>query len=457
MESGPRAPLIPRMSHNTRLLLIAALAVAVLIVLIVRLRISSFVALLIASLGLGIAAGMPLANIAKSFQEGVGNVLANIAVVVGLGTILGKLLAESGGAEVIANALLARFGPARLPWAMLTIGFVVGLPVFFAVGLVLLAPILYALAAEKRSPFLLLAIPMVTGLSSAHGFVPPHPGPMAAIEWLHADVGKTILLSFIVGIPAALVAGPLFSMFIAPRLSIEPASLPIARKGPPPGNAPGFGITLFTICLPILLMLVATSATLILPETSRFRPALRFIGEPIVALLVATLFSFYAFGFWRGFNKSEILKFSEECLGPTAAILLIVGAGGGFNKILIASGVGDAIAVTARDFRIPILPMGFAVAALIRIATGSATVAITTAAGIMQPIAAQNTGVNLELLIMAMASGSTILSHLNDGGFWFVKEYLQFTVPQTLKTWTVMETILSLVSFAVILLLGLCL
>jgi GntP family gluconate:H+ symporter len=442
------------MSHNTKLLLLAASSVAVLIFLIVHLRISSFVALLIASLGLGIATGMPLGSIAKSFQEGVGAVLANIAVIVGLGTIMGKMLAESGGAEVVANALLNRFGARRLPWAMLLIGFIVGLPVFFAVGLVLLAPILYALAAQKREPFLVVALPMIAGLSAAHGFVPPHPGPMAAIEWLHADVGKTILLSMIVALPAAIMAGPVFSLVIAPRIKIEPNTFPV-QKLSQAANSPGFAITLFTICLPILLMLAATAATLALPEASRLRPILRFLGEPILALLIATLFSFYSFGLARGFTKADILKFSEGCLGPVAAILLIVGAGGGFNKILIASGVGDAIAATAKDFRIPLLPMGFAVAALIRIATGSATVAVTTAAGIMQPIAAQTVGINLELLILAMASGSTILSHLNDGGFWFVKEYLQLSVPETLKTWTVLETILSLVSFTVVMLLSL--
>ncbi len=434
----------PGSNHNALLLLYTALAIAGLIVLIARFKLHAFLALILASLFVGLCAGMNLPDIAKGFQEGVGTTLGFIAVVVGLGTMLGKMLAESGGAEVVARTFIRLFGAQRLPWAMLVIAFIVGLPVFFGVGLVLLIPIVFTLAKETKTPLLHLGLPLVAGLSVSHGLVPPHPGPMVAIEKLGADVGKTILYAVLIGFPTALIAGPLLGKFLSRGMHIELGGLGAqqAQKSDRK-NEPGFGVTLFTILLPVLLMLVATVADVTLTKGSRLREWADLIGSPLIAMLAATLVSFYTFGARCGFDRRQILKFTEECLGPAASIMLIVGAGGGFSKVLDYSEVDRAISSLVAGSPISPLLLGWLVAALIRVAVGSATVTITMAAAIMLPAASAAPGTNRELLVIAMGAGSLILSHLNDGGFWFVKEYFNLTVPQTLKTWTVMETIIS--------------
>jgi gluconate:H+ symporter, GntP family len=399
----------------------AIVSVLLLIILIAVFKMNAFVALILAALTAGLLAQMPLDVIAKSFSEGVGATLGSIAMVVGLGAILGKMLAESGGAESIAITVTKIFGEKRLPWAVLVIALIVGLPVFFAVGLVLLTPIIIALSRRSRVSFIKLGLPLVAGLSVAHGLIPPHPGPMLAVETLKADTAKTILYSLIIGIPAAILAGPLFLKTISFAVELPPThSKPIS-------NPPGFFVSILTITLPVLLMAFSVSA--------------------LYAMTIAVLFSFFTFGFARGFNRRQILKFTEDCVGPVANVLLIVGAGGGFNRILVASGVADFISHWVATAHFSPLILGWSVAALIRIATGSATVAITAAAGILAPVAATQP-VNLELLVIAMGSGSLILSHVNDGGFWFVKEYLNLSVTQTLRTWTVMETIIALVGLA---------
>jgi GntP family gluconate:H+ symporter len=448
------------MSHDSRLLLIALIAVVGLILLIARFKLNSFVALMLASLFVGVCSGMRLADVPRSFLEGMGKVLGEIAMVIGLGTILGKMLAESGGAEVIATRLVRSLGEKRLPWAMMLIAFIVGIPVFFSVGLVLLAPIVFTLARETKTPLLRLGIPLVAGLSVVHGLVPPHPGPVAAIGIFNdfagkVDMGKTILYSLLIGLPAAMLAGPLLGRFVSSRTAVELGGVAEQLlQATRPKNPPGLSVTVLTILLPVLLMLLATAGRLVLPEGHWLRQGTDFVGNPSVAMLVAVLFSFYSFGFGRGFNRDQLSKFSNDCLAPVALMLLVVGAGGGFSKVLSECGVGKAIAELARGANLSPLLLGWLVAALIRVATGSATVAITMAAGIVAPLAAGTPGVNLELLIIAMGAGSLILSHVNDGGFWFVKEYFNLTVPQTLKTWTVMETIISVVALILTLLLN---
>jgi GntP family gluconate:H+ symporter len=432
------------MSHDARLILSAAGAVLLLIVLIAQFKVNSFVALIIASLAAGIAAGMNLPDIAKSFGEGVGGVLGSVAMVIGLGAILGKMLGESHGAEVIAITITNVFGDKRLPWAIVIIALIVGLPVFFPVGLVLLTPIVVAIAQRSRVNFLSIALPMVAGLSVAHGLIPPHPGPMLAIETLHADAGKTILYSLILAIPAAALAGPIYAKWICSKTSDVAIPLVSATTASKSSSRPGFGLTVFTVALPVILMLCSTIADLLLAKNDPLRAAANFVGSPVCALTISVIVSFFTFGISRGFNGQQILKFSEESLGPTASALLIVGAGGGFNKILVVSGVGDVISRAATDARLSPLLLGWVVAALIRVATGSATVAISTAAGILAPIAAAQP-VNRELLVVCMGAGSLILSHVNDGGFWFVKEYLGLSVPQTFRTWTIIETIIAVV------------
>jgi GntP family gluconate:H+ symporter len=368
------------------------------------------------------------------------------------------MLAESGGAEVVANRLVRAFGKERLDWAMMFVAFIVGIPVFFAVGLVLLVPIVFTLARETRTPLLKIAIPLTAGLSVVHGLVPPHPGPVAAMGIINelvgkADMGKTILYSLLIGLPTAIVAGPLFGKLISRQVVVdlrgvvEPLAPAAAR------NLPSFALTVFTILLPVLLMLLATVADITLPKAHSVRQCADLIGHPAVAMLGAVLFSFYSFGFARGFSRDALSKFANDCLAPVASMLLVVGAGGGFSRVLDQGNVGKAIAELAKGAQLSPLILGWLVAALIRVATGSATVAITMAAGIVAPIAAATPGVHLELLIIAMGAGSLILSHVNDGGFWFVKEYFNLTVPQTLKTWTVMETIISVVALILVLVL----
>jgi len=450
------------MSPNTQLLLLAFGAVVALIVLIGRFKLHPFVALITVSLGLGTAAGMPFVSVVKAFQEGVGGVLGFIAIVVALGTMLGKMMAESGGATRIATTLISLFGEKRVHWAIMFVAFIVGIPVFFQVGFVLLIPLVFTIARRSGLSLVKIGIPLVAGLSVVHGMVPPHPAAMLAVGAYRADVGRTIAYALLVGLPTAALAGPIFASWIAPRIAL-PADSPIAAQlaggggggGGVPRDMPGFGITLFTVLLPVILMLCATTADLALDTASTLRTALDFVGSPIVALLVALLFSFWSLGYRQHFTRDQILKFANDCLGPTAAILLVIGAGGGFNKVLLESGVGKAIADVALGSHASPLLLAWTVAALIRVATGSATVAMTTAAGIVAPIALATPGTPLELLVLATGAGSLVLSHVNDSGFWLIKEFFNMTVPQTLKTWTVAETIIGVAGLGFTLLLSL--
>lgn len=447
---------LPGLSHETSLLVFALVAVIGLVGLIARFKLNAFVALILASVFVGLCSGLELTRIGQSFADGVGGVLGSIAAIIGLGTILGKLLGESGGARVIADRLINLLGPTRTHWSMLLVALVVGLPVFFAVGLVLLIPILFTVARETKTPLMWLGLPMLAGLSVTHGLIPPHPGPMTAIGLLNADTGRTLLYSLLIGVPVACLAGPILARWLLKRdqrpgelAALEAATKPLATCSPP-----GFGLALFTILLPVILMLFATVVDLRLAPAHRFRQWADFIGHPLIALTVSVLFAYWSFGFARGFRREQIAKFSEDCLGPVATVLLVVGAGGGFSRVLINSGVGDAIAELVQAAPVSPLILGWLVAALIRVATGSATVAISTAAGILAPVAASTPGLNLELLVLAMGAGSLILSHVNDGGFWLVKEYLRLTVTETLRTWTVMETVISVAALALVLLLN---
>jgi len=416
---------------------------------------------MLASLFVGVCSGIPPAAVPKVFLEGMGKVLGDIAMVIGLGTVLGKMLAESGGAEVIAGRLVRALGQKRLDWAVMLIAFIVGIPVFFAVGLVLLAPIVFTLARGTNTPLLRLGIPLAAGLSVVHGLVPPHPGPVAAMGIFnelagHADMGKTILYALIVGLPTAVLAGPWLGKLIGDRVAVHlPDTVEPSAEAVSARNVPSFALTVVTILLPVLLMLFATLGDLTLPPDHRLRQCGDFVGNPSVAMLLAAMFSFWSFGFWRGFNRAQLLKFSNDSLAPVASMLLVVGAGGGFSKVLDQGGVGRAIAELAKGSGLSPLLLGWLAAALIRVATGSATVAITMAAGLVAPVAAGAPGVHLELVIIAMGAGSLILSHVNDGGFWFVKEYFHLTVPQTLRTWTVMETVISVLGLIFVLVLNL--
>jgi gluconate:H+ symporter, GntP family len=446
------------MTADARLLLYALGAVSALIVLIARLKVHPFVALVGVSLGLGVVAGMPPGVAVKSFQDGVGSTLGFIAIVVGLGTMLGKMMAESGAATRIATTLIDLFGERRVHWAIMVVAFIVGIPVFFQVGFVLLVPLVFTIARRTGMSLIKIGIPLVAGLSVVHGMLPPHPAAMLAAGAYQADVGLTILYGLLVGLPTAALAGPIFATWVAPRV-VLPAKNPMAAQleGTSAEQMPGFGISLFTVMIPVILMLFASAADVTLDAASPLRSALHFVGHPIVALLLALLFSFWSLGRARHFTREQLLKFCNDCLAPTAAILLVIGAGGGFNQVLVQSGVGRAIASMAVGSQASPLFLAWTVAALIRVATGSATVAMTTAAGIVAPIAVSMPGTNAELLVLATGAGSLVLSHVNDAGFWLIKEFFNMTVPQTLKTWTVAETIIGVAGLGFTLLLSLVL
>ena len=441
------------------LLALAVLAIVALIALIVRARMHAFPALMIVSLALGLGAGLEPAAVVTAFQQGVGNTLGFIAVVIGLGTFVGALLAESGGATVVARAAVGAVGERWLPWAVAAVGFVIGLPVFFSVGLVLLFPVVVGLAATSGRPLLALALPLVAGLSASHGLVAPHPGPLVAIERLGADTGLAILYGLIAGVPAVALAGPLFLRALPPSLLTRGAALSSASSPAAGVNAPTVAITLATVLLPIALMLSATVVTTVIKGSDL--PAgwqmlatwVAFVGNPSVTLLIGALVATYVFGTRRGLGGTQLLAIAERALFPIASVLLIVGAGGGFGRVLDQSGIGAAITAAVSSLSLSPLIFGWLVAALLRIAVGSATVAITTSAAIVAPLLVAAPDTNLELLVVALGAGSLIASHVNDGGFWLVKEYLGLDVPTTLKTWTVMETIISVVALGVVLVL----
>jgi GntP family gluconate:H+ symporter len=436
-------------SHEAALLLIAFAAVVLLVVLVAWLKVNSFVAMIIAALCAGICARQPLPDIVKGFTDGMGSVLGSIAVVIGLGSMIGKLLGESGGAEVVARTLISALGPKQTPWTMLVTAMLVGIPVFFGVGVVLLIPIVITVARDTRRPLLSLGIPLLAGLAGVHSFVPPHPGPMVAINLLHADVGRVIIYSLMIVAPAAALAGPILAPLLLRRVDPNAGAEALAaEQRAPHGNPPGFLLALATILLPVALMLAATVADLALPDGGTLRSWADFIGNPAVALLVALLFAFWSFGFARGFDRARLLKFCDDSLGPVAGMLLVVGAGGGLNRVLVNAGVGGSVGSILGLLHVSPLVLGWLVAAVIRVATGSATVAITTAAGIMAPSVAVDPAIHRDWLVLAMGAGSLLLSHVNDGGFWFVKEYFRLTVAQTLRTWTVMTCALSVLGLA---------
>jgi GntP family gluconate:H+ symporter len=438
-------------SDAVRLPLLAGLAVLALVLLIARARLHAFIALALVSITLGLAAGMPPTAAIRAFQEGVGATLGFIAVVIGLGTVFGKLLAESGAARVVATAMTGTVGARGLPWTVAALGFIIGLPVFFSVGLVLLFPIVVGLAAASRRPLLSLALPLVAGLSASHGLVPPHPGPLAAIDRLGADTGRAILYAILCATPAVMIAGPVFVRLVIPRLARATLTTVLIDSSGAPARPPGFATSVLTILLPVLLMLSATLADVTLAADEPVRRWIDFAGSPAVAMLVATLVALRVFGTACGFDMKTLLRFCEESLGPIASVLLVVGAGGGFGRVLDQAGVGQSIAAATASLPVSTLVAGWLIAALLRVAVGSATVAITTAASLVTPMAAADPSTSRELLVVALGAGSLVASHVNDGGFWLVKEYLGLEVGDTLRSWTVMETIISVVALAAVL------
>ncbi|KQX47066.1 MULTISPECIES: GntP family permease [unclassified Paenibacillus] len=434
---------------NMYLLMVTLLAIVIVILGVAWWKWHAFISLTVASLFLAIMAGLSMDKIVGAYETGVGNVLGHLVGILALGTILGKMMSDSGAGTQVANFFIRVFGEKRLPWAMLLSGFIIGIPVFFDVGIVMLLPLVISIHKSTKQNILLIGLPVIAGLSIVHGLVPPHPGAMTAIGIYKADIGKVLIYSLIIAIPAAVIAGPLFAKWVHKRVipENEPVLLSASTE---PEKLPGAGISFFIILLPVLLMVLSVVAPyLSLPVG--FMKFLVFIGNSVIALLISCFAAFYFLGIRQGMNKNYISKLSHECLLPVGSIILIIGAGGGFKQILIASGVGTSIAQMAENISLSPIVLAFMVAGLIRVATGSATVALTTAAGIVSPIVEHMSGVNLELLVIATGAGSLMLSHVNDAGFWMVKEYLGLTVKETFKTWTVLETLLSFIAFGTVL------
>ncbi|MFF2080667.1 gluconate:H+ symporter [Kitasatospora sp. NPDC058162] len=443
---------MPHTGSDSQLLIAVLLSIGAIVVLITKLKLHPFLALTLGSGLLAAVAGAPFDKLLSSFSTGFGSTVASVGLLIGLGAMLGKLLADSGGANIIADTVLSRTGNKALPWAMALIAAVLGLPLFFEVGVVLLIPIVLLVARRGNVPLMRVGIPALAGLSVLHGLVPPHPGPLVAVDALKADLGITLALGLLIAIPTLIVAGPLFAR-VAERW-VGPLELPAAtapEETVKHERTPSFGAVLATILLPVVLMLGKALADVVIddPKATGQR-VLDFVGSPLIALLAATLLGMLTLGKAAGFDKARISDTVGKALGPIAGIVFIVGAGGGFKQTLIDVGVGNAVSEWSGKWHISALLLGWLIAVLIRLATGSATVATITAAGIVSPLAANMSSTHAALLVLAIGAGSLFLSHVNDAGFWLVKEYFGMSVGQTLKSWSVMETIISVVAIALI-------
>ncbi|GEK35012.1 GntT/GntP/DsdX family permease [Kurthia sibirica] len=438
------------MSHEVYLLLCTVVSIVIVILGVAWWKWHAFISLLVASLFLALATGLSFDQIVTSYEAGVGSVLGHLVGILALGTILGKLMADSGAGKQIAEFFIRIFGIKKLPWAMLLSGFIIGIPVFFDVGVVMLLPLVISIYKSTKQNILLIALPVLAGLSIVHGIVPPHPGAMTAIGIYNASVGKVLVYSLLIAIIPAIIAGPVFAKWAAKRIKPinEPNMIDVKDEFE---TLPTVRTSFLVILLPIFLMVLAVIAPYIgLPEG--ILSFVKFIGNAVIALLIACFTAMFLLGKRQGMSAAKLKKIADECLLPVGSIILIIGAGGGFKQILIDSGVGLAIANMSEDLSLSPLLLAFLVAGLIRVATGSATVALTTAAGIVAPVVANMTDVNLELLVIATGAGSLMLSHVNDAGFWMIKEYLGLTVTETFKTWTVLETILSFLTFGIVML-----
>jgi GntP family gluconate:H+ symporter len=443
----------PWSSHDTRLVVVTLGGIALIVALIVVVKLHPFLALLVGSMAVAFAAGVPTDKVISNFESGVGSTLQEVGLLIALGAMLGRLLADSGGSDAVIDTLLSRTRHALLPWAMMLVAVIIGLPMFFEIGLVLLLPVIVLIAHRSNYPLMRIAIPALAGLSALHGLIPPHPGPLIAIASVHAQLGTTLALGILVALPTVALCGPLLGYVLARWVPVTADSAPAAPRGatgPVPTRRPSFAVAVGTIVFPVILMLGKAGADIKwdAAHQTQTRRVLDFIGEPLVALTLGVLLAMVTFGRAVGFTGTELSGRVTAAVGPVAAVILIVGAGGGFKQTLIGAGVGNSVAKFANGAHLSVLVLGYLVAVLIRLATGSATVATVTSAGIVGPLAGDLTPTHAALLALAIGAGSVFLSHVNDAGFWLVKELFGLTVGQTFKTWSVMETALSLVAFS---------
>jgi GntP family gluconate:H+ symporter len=437
------------MSPQTIQIIAGILSIALLTVLVIRVKLHPFLAILCAAVFLAFAIQMPATKAAASFTAGVGATLGQVAIVLGLGAILGEMLSVSGGAETIAVTLLTTFGEKNLSWAMLLLGLVVGMPVFFEVGLVLLIPIALTVARRTGRAPVAVALPMLAGLSVMHGLIPPHPAALLAISLYHADIAKGILFGLTIGLPSAVLAGPFYLWTISRTAVVRNPVLDTTEAATlwdePASNAPRPNIVMAAsiTLLPVLLILTGSLADHFTRPGSLLQTALHILGIPSIALLIAVLWSFLVLHRTRGYNLARIEQFAQQSLPPMAGFLIILGAAGGYCRILQDSGIAATIVSAALRGHLPLILLAWLIAAGIRLATGSATIAMTTSATIVASATAGMAVPHPELLAIASGSGSLIFSHVNDGGFWMIKGFLKLSLKETFATWSVMETILA--------------
>lgn len=433
------------------LIFIVLSAVVLLLFMVLKLKVSAFISLLITAIYVGIIAGMPLNEVTVAIQNGMAGTLGFVATVVGLGAIFGQMLESSGGAESLAHYLLKKFGKDRASWAMVITGFIVAIPVFLDVGFIILVPIIYALSRDSKRSLLYYGIPLLAGLAVTHSFIPPTPGPVAVADIINVQLGWVILLGVILGFPTAIIAGPIWGKYISKKIYIEAPSEfdKPGEKSYDENNLPPFRLIALIIAVPLILILVNTFTGLVVDKKivaqSLLTDVLEFIGHPFSALIIATLLASYYLGIKRGMGKQKILDLSTKALGPAGIIILITGAGGVLKQILVDSGIGKIMAESMADSALPPILLAWLLAAVVRVTQGSATVAMITAAGIIAPVL-EEFGLSdpqRALVVLAIASGATLLSHVNDSGFWLVGKYFGMTEKQTLQSWTVMESIIA--------------
>lgn len=437
------------MAGSSAQLIGAAIAgIALLLYLVVRVRVHAFVALLIGSLVIGVGAGMPFGNVLDSVTTGMGSTLGSIAVLVGLGAMFGQMLEVSGGVEVLADTMLRRFGERNAQWSLLAVGFVVAIPVFFDVAFIILISVVYGLTERTHRPIVYYGLPLAAGLAVTHAFIPPTPGPIAVAGVLGADLGWVMLFGVMIGLPTAILAGPVYAQFIAKHV---PAGVPeymhVAKRARARA-LPGVSTIVALIGLPLALIVGNTVTNATLGNERTLGAVLSFVGHPITALLITTVLSFWLLGTRCGYSPQEVQDVATKALEPAGIVILVTGGGGVLKQVLVDSGVGDVLADVLMATNLPPIALAFLTATALRLMQGSATVAMLTAAGLLAGLLGdlQFSDPMLALLVIAIAGGATIPSHVNDSGFWLINRYLGLSVPETLKTWTVMTCIVGLVS-----------
>jgi GntP family gluconate:H+ symporter len=432
--------------------------IAVIVVLITLVKLHPFLSLIFGALTVGIVADENLQTVLTSFAKGFGDTAASVGILIALGAMFAKLLADSGGADEIVDTIVGHASPRMLPWAMALVGAIIGLPMFFEIGLVLLMPVIYLVSRRSQLSLITVGIPALAGLSAMHGFVPPHPGPLTAIGLLGADLGITLALGVVVAVPTIILAGPLFGKLAGRWVVVDaPDTFDAERFSEDEvRRRPSFGVTLFSVLLPVVLMLGKALVDIFIDDKSNLvRQVFDTLGTPLIALLIAVIVGMFTLGRGAAMGRDEIIKTIESGLPPVAGIILIVAAGGGFKQVLVDSGIGTLLARWAEGASISVLVLSWVIAVLIRLATGSATVATITASSLVVPLVAGLPSGEVSLVVLAVGAGSLFFSHVNDAGFWLVNQYFRLTVGQTIKTWSIMETVLSVSGLAVVLLLDL--